>query len=31
VQGAKPIVKFATLDNNGITGKFSQEEEEISW
>jgi NAD(P)-dependent dehydrogenase (short-subunit alcohol dehydrogenase family) len=30
-QGAKPIVKFATLDNSEITGKFFQEEQEIPW
>ncbi len=31
-QGARPIVKYATLDNNGPTGKFFyQEDGEIPW
>ena len=30
-EGAKPIVKFAIHANDGITGKFFQEEEETSW
>jgi len=30
-QGAKPIIKFATLSNDEITGKFFQEDEELPW
>ncbi len=30
-QGAKPIIKYATLGNDGATGKFFYEEEEIQW
>jgi NAD(P)-dependent dehydrogenase (short-subunit alcohol dehydrogenase family) len=30
-QGAKPIVKFATLDQNGPTGKFSDIDTELAW
>jgi len=30
-QGASVIVKYATLDTNGATGKFFGEEGEISW
>ncbi len=30
-EGAKPIVKFASQTNDGITGKFFQEEEETPW
>lgn len=30
-QGARPIVKFATLDANGVTGKFYKDEGEIPW
>ncbi|KAA9034556.1 SDR family oxidoreductase [Ginsengibacter hankyongi] len=30
-QGAKSIVKYATLNNDGATGKFFKEEAEIPW
>lgn len=30
-QGAQPVVKFATLDNDGATGKFFNVEKEIPW
>ena len=30
-QGAKSIVKYATLDNEGATGKFFKDEVEIPW
>ncbi len=30
-QGAKPIVKLVTLNNDGVTGKFFYEYEEIPW
>ena len=30
-QGAKAIVKYATVDNDGPTGKFLKEDGEIDW
>lgn len=30
-EGAKPIVKFATLDSDGVTGKFYKQEGEVPW
>jgi len=30
-QGAKVIVKYATVDNSGPTGKFLKEDDEIDW
>ena len=30
-QGAKPIVKLATMNNDGPTGKFFREEGEVPW
>ncbi len=30
-QGAKIIVKYATVDNSGPTGKFLKEDDEIDW
>lgn len=31
VQGAKPVVKMATIDADGPTGKFFREEGEVPW